>query len=774
MSSLKELIDEALVHHRAGRLAEAEKLYRRVLDSAPGHADALHLLGVVAHSKGRSNDALDLIDRAIVADSGQASYHFNRGEVYRSLGRLAEARASYERAVALQPGHAQSWLNLGTVLQAAGELSAAEACYRRAVRARPGYALALNALGAALLTQGRLSEARVQLEETLRVQPDYVEALNNLGAVYQRVGEWGAARECLTRALRLRPEHALTHYNLGTLAQAEGDSASARAALERALQLKPQFPEVYYSLAGVFKEMMRFEEAENSLREALRLKPDFVDALVLLGNTLELQGRFDEAMAFYQQALARKSRDDVRIKIAQLLPVIYESRADLDRHRQRVEEQLSQLAEEKLTIDDPDLGVGGPCFFLAYHGRDDRALNKRLATLYSHANPTLHQIAPHCTNPRERNDGKRPIRIGFISKFFYYHTIAKLNLGFVQHLSREQFQVILFRFPGHNDGLAERIGKAADEVVTLPTRLDAARKLIAARELDVLFYTDIGMDPFTYFLAFARLAPVQCTTWGHPVTSGIPTMDYFLSNVHLETPDSNAIYTETLVRMRRINSYYFLPQLVGQVKPRSAFGLEEGSHLYVCPQTLYKLHPDFDSILGAILRSDPLGCLVFIKGTHEYWQRTLTQRFRRSFPDVADRVGFLPYLSGDDFLHLQAIADVLLDPIHFGGGNTSYEAFAVGTPIVTLAGPFLRSRITYACYQQMGITDCIARDPEDYVRIALRLAMDPAARADVSTRILAAHPSLYEDEGAVRELEQFFAEAVNRSRGTHGNVRSQP
>src|SRR5262249_21987089 len=148
-------------------------------------------------------------------------------------------------------------------------------------------------------------------------------------------------------------------------------------------------------------------------------------------------------------------------------------------------------------------------------------------------------------------------------------------------------------------------------------------------------------------------------------------------------------------------------------------------------------------------------------GMHEHWDRTLAGRFRRAWPDVADRVRFLAPLSGEDFLHLQAAADVLLDPLHFGGGNTSYEAFAVGTPVVTLPGPFLRSRITYACYQQMGVTDCVAHDAEDYVRIALRVAKEPEWRADVRGRILAAHAALYEDAEAVRELEEFLLTAVS-------------
>jgi predicted O-linked N-acetylglucosamine transferase (SPINDLY family) len=297
-------------------------------------------------------------------------------------------------------------------------------------------------------------------------------------------------------------------------------------------------------------------------------------------------------------------------------------------------------------------------------------------------------------------------------------------------------------------------------VVSLPRKLEDARVLIAREELDVLVYTDIGMEPLTYFLAFARLAPVQCVTWGHPVTTGIPTMDYFLSSIHLETAEADGHYTETLVRLDRVNTCYREPRLTTPARSRADFGLGEDAHLYVCTQTLFKFHPEFDAILGQILRGDPEGRVVLIEGQLGHWMQLLNDRFRRTIPDVAGRIVVLPRLSQEDFLHLQALADVLLDTLHFGGGNTSYEALAFGTPIVTLPGPFLRSRITYACYRQMGVLDCIAEDPGEYVRIALRLGTDRPWRDSVRSRILDRKHLLYEDDAAVQELERFFLEAT--------------
>jgi predicted O-linked N-acetylglucosamine transferase (SPINDLY family) len=371
-------------------------------------------------------------------------------------------------------------------------------------------------------------------------------------------------------------------------------------------------------------------------------------------------------------------------------------------------------------------------------------------------------VAPHCRSAKSQPIGPRPIHIGFLSAFFYRHTVGKLNLGFIRELSRARFVVTLLRFPGPDDDLARALDAGADRVVTLPRKLEAARRQVAALELDVLYYTDIGMDPLVYFMAFARLAPVQCAAWGHPVTTGITTIDYFLSAGALEPENGAEHYTEELVKFDTLNIYYYEPQLAGPVKDRAALGLPPDAHLYVCTQSLFKLHPAFDTIIGAILRGDPRGQVVLIEGPCAGWRASLAERFCRTIPYAADRIVLLPRLSQDDFLHLQARADLLLDTTPFGGGSTSYEAFAFGTPIVTQAGPLLRGRITSGCYRQMGIGDCAAESEEEYVQIALRLGTDPVWRADVSARILERKHLLYEDTQAVRQLEQFLAAAIRR------------
>jgi predicted O-linked N-acetylglucosamine transferase (SPINDLY family) len=323
--------------------------------------------------------------------------------------------------------------------------------------------------------------------------------------------------------------------------------------------------------------------------------------------------------------------------------------------------------------------------------------------------------------------------------------------------------VTLFRFPGPDDSMSRAFDAQAGRVVTLSPKLEIARRQVAEERLDVLYYPEIGMDPLAYFLAFARLAPVQCVSWGHPVTSGIPTIDYFLSSARMEPEGAEAHYTETLVRFPNINVYYEEPKLTLPAKVRQDFGLDEAAHLYLCTQSLFKIHPDFDEVLGAILSADAQAIVVLLTGVHPSWEKALQARFRRTLPEQAHRIRFLPRQSQDDFLHVQALADVLLDTFPFGGGNTGYEALAFGTPIVTMPGAFLRGRLTYAFYEQMGVLDCVARSPQEYANIAVRLGTDPAHRATVRDRILASKDRLYEDRTVIRDLEEFLAASVRRA-----------
>jgi predicted O-linked N-acetylglucosamine transferase (SPINDLY family) len=538
--------------------------------------------------------------------------------------------------------------------------------------------------------------------------------------------------------------------------------AEAEERCREILRAQPSHPDALHLLGLLLLGRGRGDLAVGLLRRAVTASPNVAGIHRDLGHALRSQGMVDEALASYERAYALDPDPGLRVTMALLLPVIPRSTADIAAWRSRLTRGLDALAAEGLTLDDPLAQVGTTAFHLAYHGLSDREIQEHIARFYVNACPDLTWSAPHCRPGTTRQCGDGRLKIGIVTAYLREHTIAKVNRGLIAHLDRDRFHVTVLHL-GAEDAWTGEIAATADRAVRLTGTLAEMRHTIAAEELDLLFYVDVGMHAATTFLAYARLAPVHCVSWGHPVSTGIPNVDFYISSRDLEPPSRGTEYSERLVTFDRLPTFYHRPQRAGTRRDRAWFGFDEHQRLYVCPQLLFKLHPDVDRVLGDILRRDPQGILVFLegeRGTESYRQILFRERFTRANPEVADFIVFRPFLDGDAFIDLLEIADVLLDPPWFGGGNTSLEAFSVGTPIVTWPGPFARGRTTYAGFRRMDVLDGIVASLDDYADRAVAIATDPAWRSDIRDRILARNHLLYEDRGVIREFEDFFERAI--------------
>jgi predicted O-linked N-acetylglucosamine transferase (SPINDLY family) len=291
--------------------------------------------------------------------------------------------------------------------------------------------------------------------------------------------------------------------------------------------------------------------------------------------------------------------------------------------------------------------------------------------------------------------------------------------------------------------------------------LNAARAAISEQELDILVYGDIGMEAFTYYLAFSRLAPLQLVWPGHPLTPGIPNIDFFLSAKTAEPPDYKEHYNEEVVLFERVPVYEPPRGGSSPADMRNDFRLPKGP-LYVCPMTLYKLHPDFDRYLADILARDANGVLVVV-GSDDRWHQMVFNRMRTQIPDLPRRLVVLPWLSKPQFLGLLKTADAILDTIHFGGSGTTRDAFAIGAPVVTPEGQFLRGRLTAAYYREMGFAHLMTHSREAYVDLATRLANDKDYYKAVGREIGDAQASLFMDRRILREFEELSLHLLGRA-----------
>jgi protein O-GlcNAc transferase len=563
--------------------------------------------------------------------------------------------------------------------------------------------------------------------------------------------------------LALDPRHAAAWHGLATLARATGALDAELALLDRAVQSAPGSADLRLDYAAALDRQGELAGAERQFAEVCRLRPDDAPLWEALGIARQKLGETAAAREAYRRACALDPSAARRLKLATLLSPIAASRESIDAERREIESAMDALiAGPAHDLGDPIRSSPWPHFYSAYHAQSNRALHAKEAAMYRRLFPSLDYVAPHC---RERAKPRTRIRVGLISQFFRDHSIGRTSRGFFSQLDRAAFEVTaIFIPPAVDDAYSRFIRAHADSSIDLPADLVAARALVAQARLDVLFYQDIGMEPFSYFLAFARLAPVQCVSFGHPDTTGIATMDYFVSNDWYETPEAASHYSERLHALRGLPTlaYYFRPERGAMRHERESFGIAREAHVYLCPQNLFKLHPDMDALVAEILRRDPRGELVAIEGRVGHWTQLLRSRWAAAMPDVMERVRFLPRMDSQRYVDLIACADVMLDTPHFNGMNTSLEAFAVGTPVVTWPGEFQRGRHTQAMYRAMGLEGAVAESAAAYIERAVAIGSDPAYRDALKREILDRNGALFENERVIREFERFFREAVAR------------
>jgi predicted O-linked N-acetylglucosamine transferase (SPINDLY family) len=732
-------LQAALQHHQRGELKKAELIYRRILKTNPRNSDALNLLGAIAYQEKRGDAAVDLISRAIAINPRISDYHNNLGLALKESGRLEAAISSFREAIRLRPEDAKLHNNLGLTLRDQGHLDEAIASYLEALRLNPGYEAARNNLGGALIDCGKLKEAIACFKEVLRSQPGFAEAHNNLGYALQRSGMYEEAVVSYREAIRLKPAYAEPNFNLGNTLQ----------------------------------EVDRIDEAVSAYKEALRLKPDYVKAHIRLGSALHEQGHTEEAVAQLGQAISLKP-DSVMarwIRCAGQIPVLYQAEAEIQTSRTRYQLALQELLDT-ISLDSPSaiaaaaeaIGSLQP-FYLAFQGQNDRQLQSLYGTLLSKIQAARYPDwakklpMPPC--------GKgQTIRVGVTSAFFHYHSNWKVPIkGWIENLDRSRFSLFGYYTGKQKDSETEQARRTFSRFVEDTPTFEQLCEEILADRLHVLIYPEVGMDPVTARLAALRLAPVQCTSWGHPDTSGLPTMDFYLSSDLMEPINSEEHYTERLVRLPNLSIHYTPLSIEPAPLDRASLGIREGAVVYSCAHTVLTYLPQFDSVFPRIARE--VGDCVFIFLGYQK-SAELTKRFRdrldRAFSreDLRseDHVVILPHLVPSQFQALNRLADVLLDSFAWSACNTTLEAMAWNLPVVTTPGDLMRGRHSYAILTMMGVTETIAVTQDDYVRMAIRLGKESGYRRHVAARIAENKHRIYEDTTCIRGLEQFLENTV--------------
>lgn len=693
-------VQVALQHHRVGQFAEAEAIYRRILDTDPDHADSLQLLGALSLQLGRTDEAIELLRRAVEVKPAYPEAHNNLAIALQKRGELEVALSHWEKAVALKPDYAQAYGNLARALSEQGKTGLALACWQRAVALNPDDVGAHGDFAAALQRTNRFNEAVAYYEHALALKPDHVEMHCGFAAALRNAGRPAEAIARYQKALVLAPDHVGAHVAIAGVLETEGRTGDATLHYERALALRPDLAHLRFRLCTAQLPILYLDEAE-------------------------IEGR----------------RTAYRKRLEQLC-------ADVEAGR-----SLGDLAAA--------VGSNQP-FYLPYQGQNDRDLQSTYGALVCRVIADKYPAALMPQPPARGEKVRLGIVTGLFrhhtvwklmirgwlsqvdrSKFqiFGYHTGADCDAQ-TKIAASQCDRFVQGPLPG--DRWREEILADRPHILLYPDiGMDPVSGWIAAHRLAPVqcvtwgHPNTPGYPTIDYFLSSELMEPPDAEQHYTERLIRLPNLSIYYEP--LDLPSLSVSREQLGLRPSSVaywcgqSLFKYLPQY-DQVFPRIA--REVGDCQFVFIQSHHGG--------GMTVR--------------------MRQRLERAFAvfglDASKHCVFLPRLALEQFVTAIGRCDVVLDSIGWSGGNSTLEGLAHDTPIVTMAAPLMRGRHTMAILKRMGVTETIAETVDDYVAIAARLGRDVPWRMAVKQQISDNKHRVYRDSEAIAALEDFFCRAA--------------
>jgi protein O-GlcNAc transferase len=548
------------------------------------------------------------------------------------------------------------------------------------------------------------------------------------------------------------------------------DLAMRTDALKRQLEKTPDDPQVYLDLARCYAAAGEHLSGVATLEGgAVRLPLDFEIHYALL-RLLQKCGMDREALVAGERACHLLPDDFIlRLEYELYLPKLYDSEQEIYFYHRRYQVGLEKcIAACDLETREGALRAARGFsryanFYLAYQGFDNLPLIRRYGQF-------VHSVMSAAYPQWSRLSGERPIRedskprVGYVSAYFRKHTVGEHFLGWLTQRDRDLYRAHCYYVGELQDSVTEKYRRASDSFFE-SRDLEAICEAIAHDQPDVLVFTDVGTDGVTSQIAALRLAPVQCAAYGHPITTGLPTIDYFISADLMEPPDGSQYYSEKLVTLPNLGICYPAPIIPWAflTKTRLDFGLAKDAIVYVSCQTQFKYLPQYDHLFAEIALEVPNANFIFVAPNRPRGEKFL-RRLEKAFSVVglraADFCHILPEQNAFDYWNLHLLSDVVLDTIGWSGGRSTLDAIACGRPLVTLRGRYARQRQSSAMLALLGVQETVTTTEPEYIAIAGRLGKEAAWRTDVASTMKTGGHLLFSEPSSVRALESFFARCM--------------
>jgi protein O-GlcNAc transferase len=738
-TGIHPLLPQAVALHQAGRLEEAAGMYESILREAPAQFDAAHLLGVVAMQQGRLEDAQHQIQNALKIKPSDQPALINLTVVYLRSGQLELAAECGEEAARLLPPSIDAMINYGTVLHQMGRYTDAIVPLEIAQSMNPRSTVVCNLLGSCLLKTGDAPRAATIFEIATNIAPTDGDGWSNLSAAFNAMSEHEHAMECANRAVALGL-----------------DSSNALAA-----QAAAQF------------EMGKIEESVATYERAVQLNPT---VMILCGLAVALisSGRHDEALTYLRRAAEIDGSNAylrMLMAVSKLKP-IYKSKTEIESSRMAFDQAITELQSWYSTalVKDAYTAVGAAQpFYLAYHPYNNKQLLSRYGALCVSWMNSLLSIVPMQAHATPRS-GK--FRVGIVSAHVFNQSVWNAILkGWVHQLDKSNFDIYVFKIGPEKDQETLAAQGQVKHFDDRPKSLADWAAAIHSADLDALIYGEIGMDALTLQLAAMRLAPIQAATWGHPETTGLPTIDFYLSAEELEPSSAQDNYSEKLVLLPHMGVYVEMLEPKSETLDLRMLGLPRDEPLLLCPGPPFKysaLHDDVWIKIAKGLKANGGGRLVFFSMASGTMHVQMSDRLRNSFSqaglDFDSHVCVIPFLGRQRYFGLMKQSTLMLDTLDFSGFNTAIQAIECGLPYLAFEGSFMRGRLASCILRRLDLPELVATTYEDFADRAVDLTVGNARLKELRAEIVKRSGILFRDTAPIRALEEFLTTEIGKQR----------
>ena len=755
------LFELSILCLKNNRLKDAELILDCLSLKENDNTKVFYNLGLVRSLNGRHNEAVEAYNIVLKLNPNDVETLINKSSAFNELKEHDLSLKTADEAIKVDPLMPEAWINKGTALSNLNLFEESINAYKEACRLNPlcfdawlNQSLPLNSLG-------RHDDALVTCNEAVKLKKNSDKAFANRAITFYELHRYCEAIKDFDSAIALNSNFPYYYFGKGIALYKIYSYSEALTEFNKAISIQPSYADALYHKALTLYEMKQYKEALFQVINVIEVNPQKPEYWYSKGVILKDLCQPTEASTCFINAVHLNPKD----RLAQwanafsFIPHIFRGDENIEELRDKFLQELEKLNG---SISDQELdglfkvvGSHQP-FYLAYQNFNNKVLLSKYGLIcdrFMRQWQLDNKVFPLA------NSKLNKIKIGIVSSHIYDHSVWNaVTKGFLLNFDLNKFEVYIFYLGEVFDKETNLAKSIATSFLCEKLSVLSWAKLICEKNMDALFYPEVGMHKLTTQLASLRLCGMQMVGWGHPETTGLPSIDYFLSGELFESGVDDA-YSENLVKLPNLGSYFYkVPAIPLPDIPKATLASDE-MPLLVCPGTPYKYDPKNDWIFIEIVKQLGKCKLVFFDYNEDLiliLKMRLAKKFNEANLLIDDFIVFSPWLTSSDFFDLMKKSTVFLDTIGFSGFNTAIQAIECELPIITRRSQFLRGNLASGLLTRVGLSQLIANSDDEYIELVVKLVKDKTYHKEVVEKLGTMKHLLYEDRSVVKALEDFL------------------